>query len=66
MEICYNCGATVEKCGRDAEGRPICCIYCAFNPLGCRCKYGEFGVAQDYASYDPGDEDYEEDDWDDE
>ena len=43
---CANCGAVVPNPGKDAEGRTICCIHCVFNPLGCRCEYGEIGVAE--------------------
>jgi hypothetical protein len=41
----------------------MCCAHCAFNPLGCRCKYGEFEVPQSEealaavsASLDPEDD----------
>jgi hypothetical protein len=40
---CENCGAVVPHPGR-SEGRLICCAACIFHPLGCRCKYGEYGV----------------------
>jgi hypothetical protein len=58
-ETCANCRAVVEKCGRDPEGRPICCAACLFHPLGCRCRFGELGVAEtrDYGDF----EDFEED-----
>jgi len=48
MKECQNCHAQVPEGqgGRDAEGRFICCIHCVFNPLGCRCEFGEFGVAE--------------------
>lgn len=62
-EACYNCGAKVEKCGRDMEGRPVCCPHCIFNPNGCRCKYGEFNTPQDYAPYDPADDEEFETDY---
>jgi len=53
---CRNCGATAT--GNDSLG-PICCAHCAFNPLGCRCKYGELGVAEtfDWSLGDNGEED---------
>lgn len=62
MQQCENCGATVEKCGTATDGKKYCCIECVFNPLGCRCKYGEYGVAetQDWAALSGY-----EDDWDD-
>lgn len=42
---CPNCGARLnEHSGRDSLGRPFCCVYCSFNPEGCRCLYGEPGV----------------------
>ena len=43
-EKCANCGAPAT--GRDSSGRPICCAHCVFNPLGCRCKWGEPVVAE--------------------
>lgn len=43
---CDNCGALVESIGTTTDGRKICCVECAFNPLGCRCKFGEYGVAE--------------------
>lgn len=46
MERCDNCGALVEKCGTASDGKNYCCIHCCFNPLGCRCQYGEYGVAE--------------------
>ena len=66
MEICDNCGAKVEKCGRDPNGRKICCPHCAFNPLGCRCRFGEFGVAetQDWSDPDEYDESWDYSEWD--
>jgi hypothetical protein len=39
---CENCGAVVPNPGR-MDGRVICCAACVFNPLGCRCEFGEFG-----------------------
>ena len=48
MAKCENCGAEVEKLGLCSDGRMICCPHCVFNPLGCRCKYGEYGVAEEY------------------
>lgn len=51
METCDNCGAQVPKCGTIRPpflngGTKVCCINCIMNPLGCRCKYGEYGVAE--------------------
>lgn len=31
-----------------SDGRKLCCAHCVFNPLGCRCKYGDFNVAETY------------------
>lgn len=47
---CDNCGALfyAERPVHDPHGRTICCAHCVFNPLGCRCKYGEFNVAEDW------------------
>lgn len=47
MITCSNCGVQMEKMGQDQSGLPICCAHCVFNPLGCRCRFGEFGVAQE-------------------
>lgn len=30
----------------------VCCAHCVMNPLGCRCKFGELGVAET-EPYDP-------------
>lgn len=46
---CDNCGAKLNALwpgGRDWEKRRICCADCMFHPMGCRCKYGEFGEAE--------------------
>jgi hypothetical protein len=40
---CCNCGAVSPFAGRASDGRVFCCIHCCFNPLGCRCEFGEFG-----------------------
>ena len=45
-EPCANCGAVVPNPGRDCDGRVICCPACLFNPLGCRCEWGDYGVAE--------------------
>lgn len=47
MEICENCGAKTQRCGTAPDGKKICCAHCMFHPLGCRCKWGEYGVAED-------------------
>ena len=46
---CENCGAVVPESrgGQMNNLGFVCCAYCVFNHLGCRCKYGEFGVPQD-------------------
>jgi ribosomal protein S26 len=51
---CDNCGAEipVEKMGKDSQGRNICCAACIFDPMGCRCKYGEYGVVETYSDPD--------------
>lgn len=61
MPTCANCKAEVPKVGTDPHGNPICCAACLFNPLGCRCKYGELGVleTQQYFS-DDDDDDFDE------
>lgn len=49
MEMeCENCGAVIPSGlgGFDSKGRFICCPACMFNPLGCRCKYGEHGIPE--------------------
>lgn len=47
------------------DGRRICCAHCVFNPLGCRCKYGEWNVAETYQ--DPEFPEFgDDDDYDDE
>lgn len=53
MADCRNCGAPATD--SDSLG-PICCAHCSANPLGCRCQYGEIGVAE-MMQWD----DYEED-----
>lgn len=45
MTDCANCGAP-NATGLAADGRVICCPACVFNPLGCRCRFGEPGVAE--------------------
>lgn len=37
-EPCSVCGALATGV---IDGRPRCCATCAFNPLGCRCKFGD-------------------------
>jgi hypothetical protein len=53
--ICSNCKAEVPdgKGGKHPNGQFICCEHCFFNPLGCRCKYGEFGVAETFVDPEP-------------
>lgn len=68
MEICSNCGAEVEKCGRGPRGEKICCAACLFDPMGCRCKYGEYGVVETYRDpmfpeFGPFDDDDDDEDW---
>jgi hypothetical protein len=48
---CENCNAEVPKLSECSDGRKVCCIHCLFNPFGCRCAYGEFGVEQTQLSY---------------
>lgn len=49
---CPNCGAWVKKLGKASDGNEFCCIHCCFNPGGCRCKHGEYGVAEDKPHYE--------------
>lgn len=61
---CENCGADVPKLFKSSEGTNLCCPHCIWNHLGCRCQYGEIGVAEtvDYGQYDDeDDEDFDED-----
>ena len=57
--ICENCNANVPKIYQGADGRKYCCPHCLFNPLGCRCQFGELGVAEetDYGQFDDDDDD---------
>lgn len=48
MPVCDNCHAKVPELHKTSWGQRICCPHCAFSPLGCRCKYGEFGMAETY------------------
>lgn len=52
---CSNCKTEVPegKGGKGPTGEFFCCASCLFNPLGCRCKYGEFGVAETYVDTKP-------------
>lgn len=54
MRTCDNCQAKVPdgQGGLDRNGRFICCPHCVFNPLGCRCQYGEYGVAETFEDPD--------------
>jgi hypothetical protein len=56
---CANCGAEVpEGKGGHADGIGfVCCAHCVFNPLGCRCQYGQYEVAETMQNYytDPDD-----------
>jgi hypothetical protein len=56
--ICENCRANVPKLVESADGRKLCCVHCLFNPLGCRCKFGDLGVVEDYVHFE--EEDYPE------
>lgn len=43
---CLRCDALVKRLYTDSAGViEACCIECAWNPNGCRCRFGEFGVA---------------------
>lgn len=45
---CERCGALVRRVYTDSAGViTACCIECAWNPNGCRCRFGEFGKADD-------------------
>lgn len=65
MMICENCNANVPKVYQGADGRKYCCPHCLFNPLGCRCQFGELGVAEhtDYGQFDDDDEDDDSDEY---
>ena len=52
MQTCDNCGAKVPITWQGSDGRRYCFLHCAMHPLGCRCKYGEIGVKQEFAHYD--------------
>ncbi len=56
---CCNCAAVSPKAGRASDGRVYCCVHCCFNPLGCRCEHGEFGVAETQPGFalEPEDDD---------
>lgn len=45
---CDNCDANVPKVYAGSDGRNYCCSACLFYPLGCRCKFGEFGIVEDF------------------
>jgi DNA-directed RNA polymerase subunit RPC12/RpoP len=47
---CQNCGARflAEEPPRDPNGRTVCCAACVFDPAGCRCFAGEWGVTNDH------------------
>ena len=63
---CENCGADVPKLYVGSDGRKYCCPGCLFHPLGCRCKFGEFGMVQEgyqyEEDYDADEEDFIDDD----
>lgn len=56
---CTNCGAMVPQLHQVGD-RKICCAHCFFNPLGCRCKYREYGVAETWSDYGLGEEYFDE------
>jgi len=44
---CPQCGALVKKLSKEEPtGHEFCCIHCAWNPDGCRCRYGELGLPE--------------------
>jgi len=51
---CDNCKAEVNKTYKGSNGANYCCVNCWFHPLGCRCRFGELGVAEDtdYGQFD--------------
>lgn len=51
IKTCANCGAQGRDFGTDYKGRVICCPHCVFNPCGCRCKRGEYGVPEEDCDY---------------
>jgi hypothetical protein len=51
---CANCRADLPLGqGGRVGGRWICCAHCLFHPLGCRCRYGELGIAETFLDPDP-------------
>ncbi len=55
--VCENCGANMPKIYEGSDGRKYCCAGCLFHPLGCRCKFGEFGIVEDTDYSDDGEND---------
>lgn len=45
--VCPRCDAIVKRIYTDTGGIEACCVHCAWNPDGCRCRFGEFGVADE-------------------
>jgi hypothetical protein len=40
-----------------SDGRLVCCEHCVFNPLGCRCCYGDFDEPQQLGPWMEDEED---------
>jgi hypothetical protein len=54
---CDNCGARVPELSTCSDGRLVCCEHCVFNPLGCRCCYGDFDEPQQLGPWMEDEED---------
>lgn len=49
-EECPNCHALVPSLKNSTMG-PVCCAACLFHPLGCRCKWGDYGEPEEREWY---------------
>jgi len=52
-----ECGAAATVVASDGEA--YCCAHCLLNPLGCRCKFGQLGVAETHEVLEERDGDEE-------
>lgn len=51
---CPRCGALVKRTYMDsANVIEACCVHCAWNPAGCRCRFGQYGKAEDEGEWVP-------------
>ena len=47
--VCSNCEGLIPAehfCGTNGPMGRVCCAACVVHPLGCRCRYGEYGVEE--------------------